>query len=118
MPDLNDIFADEKGKLSDEDLLKYLDGKTSEAERHAIEKKMLSSSFEEEAMEGLQQYTDRSKLENHLRQSNANLQRQLHKKSRKQSFSFKDLPMTIATVLLILSICVLAYLVIHLLTKG
>jgi hypothetical protein len=115
MPDLNDIFSEEEGMLSDEELLKYLDAHTPEEEKHKLEKKMAASSFEQEAVEGLQKFGNQQKLDNYVSQLNKHLQQQLAaKKQHKAKRRIKELPMIILVVIIILTICILGYIVIHL----
>jgi CHASE3 domain sensor protein len=118
MADLNDIFSDEEETLSDDELLKYLDASTPDAEKHAIEKKLADSAFANEAVEGLQHFNSKKKLDDYVQQLNKNLQKELAtKKYRKQKRTIKELPLIIVTVVIILLLCVLGYMVIHLYQK-
>jgi len=119
MADLNDIFSEEEGTLSDEELRRYLDANTPPEEKHALEKKMGTSSFESEAVEGLQQFQNKTRLDNYVAQLNKNLQQQLAtKKRKKQKRAIKDLPMIVIVVVTILALITLAYMVIHLYQKN
>jgi hypothetical protein len=119
MPDLNDIFSEDEDMLSDDELLKYLDEKTPEEEKHALEKKMPSSAFENEAIEGLQKFRNKQKLDDYVKQLNKNLHQQIAaRKQAKRSRKIKELPMIILVVVIILAICILGYIVIHLYQKN
>lgn len=119
MAELNDIFADDKHNLSDEELLRYLDGKIPEEQKHAVEKKMMNTSFEEEAMEGLQNFKYPSNLNDYVHQLNTKLHQQLNQpKQRKSKRTIQELPLAVITVIIILLLCVLAYVVVMLFQRG
>ena len=119
MADWHDILNDDEEQLSQEELMKYLDPSLSEAEKHAIEKKLVNAQFEEEALEGLENFDNSSKLNDYVHQLNKNLQQQLsQKKQRKEKRKIKDISWIIITAVIILAICVLAYVMIHLHRKN
>ena len=117
MSELNDIFGSDKGRLSDEELLKYLDEKTSELEKHDLEKKLEDSEFEKEALEGLEQFSSKNTLDKYVKQINSNLHQNLDKKKKKKSKKINELPLAVVAIILILVLCVLAYLVVHFLQR-
>lgn len=119
MAELDDIFSNNKRKLSDEELLKYLDGKASAEETHAIERAMADSSFENEAVEGLEQFKKREHLNDYVLNLNKNLQQQLaQKKQRKEKRKIKEIPLAVITVIIILILCVLGYIAINLFQRN
>ena len=52
---LKDILSHLSTEIDQETLLKYLEGRLSEEQKHEIEKKMLDSDFTNDAIEGLQE---------------------------------------------------------------
>ena len=119
MAELDDIFSNNKRKLSDEELLQYLDGTASEQETHDIEKTIADSAFESEAVEGLEQFKKREHLNDYVLNLNKNLQQQLaQKKKRKGKRIIKEMPLAVITVIIILILCVLGYIAIHLFQKN
>lgn len=54
--DLKDILSNLNPDVDQETLLRYLQGKLSEQEQHEIEKQMMGSDFEADALEGLQEF--------------------------------------------------------------
>ena len=113
MADYKDILFENKQKLSDEDLLKYLDEKTPEKEKHAIERKIAGGSFESDALEGLQKVHGRERLKNHVSQLNTKLQQHLlTKKQRNKKGKLKDIQWVILAILLLLFIILISYSVI------
>jgi hypothetical protein len=115
MADLNDIFKNEKDKLSDEELLKYLDGKASDDEMHAVEKQLNNSNFENDALEGLEKFRHKENLNDYVKHLNNKLHLQLaQKKQRKHKRKIKDLPLAVITVFIILILAVLGFIVVWL----
>ena len=114
MADWKDILSDNNEQLSDEDLLKYLDNNTPEKEKYAIEKKLVATSFESDAIDGLQQIKNPERIKNHVNQLNQKLHQQLHtKKHKKQKRNIKDFQWIILAIIILLFICIMGYLVIH-----
>jgi nitrate/nitrite-specific signal transduction histidine kinase len=110
MADIKDILLESKPELSEEDLLRYLDEKTPEHEKYEIEKKMVDTSFESDALEGLQTLNNPAELQKHVRQ----LKRQLHrnlgrKKQRYQSQKIKNFQWVVLAILLLLFISLIGY---------
>jgi hypothetical protein len=81
MAEWKNILPDNNEQLSNEDLLKYLDSRTSEEEKYAIEKKFSDTSFESDAIDGLQQIKSQERLKNHVSQLDQKLQQQLISKN-------------------------------------
>jgi len=113
MADWKDILSDEEEQLTDEDLLKYLDNEMSEEEKYLFEKK-INSSFESDALDGLQQIKDRKKLTSHVRQLQKKLPKiLLSKKQRSAKKEVKDLQWIVLTVIFLLFICIITYVIIR-----
>ena len=54
-----DILSNLSTSVDQETLLLYLQGKLSEEKKHEIEKQLLQNEFDEEAMDGLQEFKDK-----------------------------------------------------------
>lgn len=67
MADRKDILSNNNEQLSDEDVLKYLNTNTSEKEKYAIEKRLADTSFESDAVDGLQHIKNPELLKNHVK---------------------------------------------------
>jgi hypothetical protein len=94
--------------------LLYLQGKASAGEAHEVEKQMADDAFVNDAVEGLQSFTSPKKLDDHVGQLNKKLQQQLNiKKQKKEKREIKHLSWIILAVIIILVLCVLGYVVIH-----
>lgn len=113
MADLKDIL-NEDDDLRDEDLLKYVQGDISKEDQHKVERQMADSDFVNDAMEGLQGVRNKRSIDQYVEELNRNLQKQVStKKQRKQKRKLKDQPWIVITVVVVLTLCVLAYAVIR-----
>lgn len=118
MADWKNILPDNE-QLSNEDLLKYLANNTSEEEKHAIEKKFSDSSFESDAIDGLQQIKNLERLKNHVSQLNQKLHQQLlSKKQRKEKRKIKDFQWIIFTIVILLLLCIISLAIISMHNKN
>ena len=118
MADWKDILSNEEDQVSEDELIKYLEGSLSEEEQHAFEKKTAGSGFTNDAVEGLQQFKNKQKLDEYVSQLNKNLHQQLTtRKQRIEKRRLKDNPWFLLSIIIILAICIIAYLVIHIHNK-
>lgn len=98
----------------DEQLLAYLNNNMSQEDRYAFEKSMQVNSFLSDATEGLHQIESTKKLDVYVTELN----KQLHQltqstknKRKKRKLEVQD--WIILAVILIISLCTLAYYVLH-----
>lgn len=113
MTDLNNILNNGE-PLSDEDLMRYLQGNLTDEERFAVEKQMADSAFINEAVEGLQHFDDPAQVQDYVHQLNSQLQKHTAKKvHRKAKRKMRDDNWLVFAILAILSLCVAGYLLIH-----
>jgi len=111
---LKDILSHLSTEVDQETLLKYLEGRLSDEQRHELEKKMLTSEFSDDAMEGLQEIKNKAKISSLVEQLNRDLHKKLEKrKKRREKFRFKDQPWLYIAIFIILLLIVLSYVVIH-----
>lgn len=114
MEDLANILKNEDDELNEAKLKKYLSGDISDEERHEIEKQMADSDFANDAVEGLQNVPDKQKLDEYVDHLNKDLHQYIAgKKKIKQKRKIKDLSWIIVAVIVILLLCVLAYIIIR-----
>ncbi len=111
MDDTNNILPN--NDELDEQLMNYLQGNLSDAERKNVQKQMGDDAFVKDALDGLQQFSSNKKLHEYVRSLNQNLQQQLAVKKQKEAKRKLIHPswIVMATVLILL-LCVLAYVVI------
>ena len=111
---LKDILSNLSTEVDQETLLKYLEGRLTDEQKHELEKKMLSSDFNDDAMEGLQSIKDKARILSVVEQLNRDLHNKLErKKLRREKFRFKDQPWLYIAIVIILLLIVLSYIVIH-----
>jgi t-SNARE complex subunit (syntaxin) len=81
---------------------------------HEVERSMADSEFVNDAVEGLQHITDKKDLEVYVDELNAAMQKSLQKKKlRRQKRRLKDEPWGIVAVILVILLCIIAYVVVR-----
>lgn len=111
---LKDILSHLSTDVDQETLLKYLEGRLSDEQRHELEKKMLDSEFANDAVEGLQDIKNKQRITSVVDQLNRELHKKLEKKKRKrEKFRFKDKPWLYLALIIILLLIVISYFVIY-----
>lgn len=117
MTDWKDILK-EDDELSEQELMQYLKGNASEETRFAIEQKMADSNFVNDAVEGLQEFSNPVKLAAFKDQLNLQLKKVTQQKAtRKKKLKIQDQQWLIVAVLAILALSVAGYLLIHFYSK-
>jgi hypothetical protein len=112
MEDLTNILEPED-ELNAEQLKKYVSGEISPDEMHIVEKQMADSEFVNDAVEGLQAISSKQKLDNYVDQLNKNLHQHLiSKRQVKDKRRIKDISWIIVAIIVILLLCILAYIVV------
>jgi hypothetical protein len=77
---LKDILSHLHSEVDQETLLKYLEGKLSAEEQHQVEKNTLDDDFDTDALEGLQDFSNKAKIAAMVQQLNQDLQKKTKKK--------------------------------------
>ena len=99
--------------LNEEQLKKYISGKSSPEEQHAVERQMQDSAFLNDAVEGLQHFSKEQQLDEYVTNLNKNLQQHMNnRKQIKEKRKIRDFSWIIIAVITILLLCVLAFVVI------
>lgn len=111
---LKDILSNLNPEIDQETLLQYLQGKLSAEQQHEVEKQLMDSDFEADALEGLQEFKDKKNINLLVDQLNTDLKKRTEKKKRfKQKLKLElDSSLLIALVIILLLI-VISYLIIH-----
>ncbi len=111
---LKDILSNLSTEVDQETLLKYLEGRLTDEQKHDIEKRMLGSDFTDDAMEGLQEIKNKKDLSSLVEQLNRDLHKKLEKKKkRRERLRFKDQPWLYIAIVIILLLIIISYIVIH-----
>ncbi|HUC81558.1 MAG TPA: hypothetical protein VMR70_11615 [Flavisolibacter sp.] len=77
---LKDILSHLHSEVDQETLLKYLEGKLSAEEQHEVEKNTLDDAFEADALDGLQDFSNKTKIAALVEQLNQDLNKKTKKK--------------------------------------
>lgn len=116
---LKDILSHLNTEVDQETLLLYLQGKLTPEKQHELEKQMLDSDFEAEAMEGLQTFKNKQSLNFLVEQLNRDLKKKTAKrKLRREKLQIKSDPWLWITLLIILLLIVISYVIIHRYQQG
>ena len=79
---LKDILSNLNPDIDQETLLLYLQGKLSADEQHKLEKQMMNSDFDSDALEGLQDLKNKTNIASLVHQLNSDLKKRTQKKKR------------------------------------
>ena len=112
-PNYKDILSHLSTEIDQETLLLYLQGKLSEQQKHEVEKKLMQDEFNEEAMEGLQEFRDKEQLQYMVEMLNRELKKKTEKKQKaREKRRFKDQPWLYISILILILLVILCYVVI------
>lgn len=111
---LKDILSNLNPDIDQETLMLYLQGKLSADEQHRLEKQMMNSDFDSDALEGLQDFKDKKNISSLVQQLNTDLK---HRTQKKKHFKEKlkinlDASLLIAVVIILLLI-IISYIIIR-----
>ncbi len=116
--DLKDILSNLNPEVDQETLLQYLQGKLSAEQQHEVEKQLMDSDFEADALEGLQDFKDKKNISLLVDQLHADLKKRTEKKKRfKQKLKLELDSSLILAIIIILLLIVVSYMIIHKATK-
>lgn len=109
-----DILSNLSTEVDQETLLLYLQGKLSEEKKHEVEKQILKDEFEEDAVDGLQEFRDKEQLQYMIEMLNRDLKKKTTKKNqRREKMRIKYQPSLYISILILLLLVVLCYIVIR-----
>jgi hypothetical protein len=117
---LKDILSSLSTDIDQETLLLYLQGKLSEEKKHEVEKQLMENEFADDALEGLQQFSNKEGLSIVVDQLNQDLKKKLTKrKKKKQRIHIKEQPWLYLALVIIIILIIISYFVIRrLLQQG
>ena len=116
MEDLNNIWnADDE--LNEDQLLNYIKGKLTDEDANTVERKMNTSSFLNDAVEGLQQFSSSEKINAYTQQLNENLHHKLSNKKTRRKKNIAGLSWEIITVIAVILLCILGYAIVEMMKK-
>lgn len=111
---LKDILSNLNPDVDQEALLRYLQGKLSSEEQHELEKQMVDSDFDSDALEGLQNFKDKKNIAALVDNLNKDLKRRTEKKKRfREKLKLRIDTTLIIAIIIILLLIVISYMIIH-----
>jgi predicted secreted protein len=109
-----DILSNLSTDVDQETLLLYLQGKLSEEKKHEVEKQLLRDEFEEDAVDGLQEFKDKEQIQYMVEMLNRDLKKKTaKKKQRREKMKIKDQPWLYVSILILILLITLSYIVIR-----
>ena len=112
--DLLNILSNSNKDIDNQQLMDYLSGQLTGEQQHAVERSMADSEFMNDAVEGLQNIPNQKDLQTYVDELNTALQKSMQKKKqRRQKRRLKDEPWAYVAVILILLLCVIAYVLVR-----
>lgn len=110
---LKDILSNLNKDIEQDKLLAYLEKKLSAGEAHELEKQMAGDEFMNDAVEGLEQFSNKKDLALLVEQLNKDLKKQTAKKRRqKEKRKLKDQPWIYITLIILLLLAVVGFVLI------
>lgn len=114
-----DILSHLSTAVDQETLLLYLQGKLSEEQKHEVEKKLLQDDFNDDAIEGLQEFKDKEQLKYMVEMLNRDLKKKTAKKKlRREKLNYKGQPWLYFSILILILLIAICYIVITRLIKN
>lgn len=111
---LKDILSNLNTEVDQATLLLYLQGKLSDEKQHEVEKQLMDSDFDQEALEGLQEIRDKQKINSIVEQLNRDLKKRTQKrKLRRQKMELKQEPWLWITIFIMLALIVISFMIIR-----
>ena len=111
--DLLNILTNSNKDIDNQQLMDYLAGKLSEAERNELEIRMAENDFMNDAMEGLEEIKDKKDIRLFVDQMNRDLQKKLQvKKAKKKRRKMFEQRWVFAGIVLILALAIATWLLI------
>ena len=116
--DLLNILSNSNKDIDNQQLMDYLSGKLSGEAAHEVERSMADNEFLNDAVEGLQQLKGKKNMQAYVDELNAAMHKSLEKKKeRRLRRRLKDEPWTLLAIVLVITLCVLGYVVIKILLR-
>jgi hypothetical protein len=115
MPDnLKDILSNLSTDIDQETLLLYLQDKLSDEKKHEVEKQLMDSDFDLDAMEGLQEMKDKQQISYVVDSLNRDLRKRTQKrKERREKLKLKDQSLLYISIFILLMLIVLCFFILQ-----
>ncbi len=119
MSELNDILSpggNGKGKLPDEKLMAYLEGKLSPEEQHEVEEWLSGEGMESDALEGLQALAP-EETKKAVGKINYDLRKELGSRNKRRTKHIKDNKWSWLAIVIVLMLAIVCYIAIKVATS-
>ncbi|MFI5153575.1 MAG: hypothetical protein ACHQET_09595 [Chitinophagales bacterium] len=112
--DIIDILSQSNKDPDNQKLMDYLSGKLSGEERQELEKLISDNPFMNDALEGLENISDKKNLQAYVDQLNQALHQQLEiRKMNRERKKIQQYPWIYFAIILVLLICIMGFLIIR-----
>jgi hypothetical protein len=112
--DLLNILSNSNKDIDNQQLMDYLSGNLSGEPLHEVERSMADNAFLNDAVEGLQDIGNKKNLQAYVEELNAALHKSVaKKKQRRLKRRLKENPWAYLAILLVITFCILAYVLIR-----
>lgn len=112
--DLLNILSNSNKDIDNQQLMDYLSGNLSGEPLHDVERSMADNAFLNDAVEGLQRMDNKKNVQAYVDELNATLHKSVaKKKQRRQKRQLKETPWSYLAILLVILLCVIAYVIIR-----
>ncbi len=116
---LKDILSNEHPEIDPETMMLYLQGKLTPEQKHEVEKLLMQGDFEDEAMEGLQEFKDKEQIQYTIEALNRDLKKKTEKKQkRRDKLKLPDQTWIVISVVSVLLLVIVSYFVIRKLLQN
>jgi len=112
--DLLNILSNSNKDIDNQQLMDYLAGDLFGEQLHDVERSMADNAFLNDAVEGLQDIGNKKNLQAYVEELNAALHKSVaKKKQRRLKRRLKENPWAYLAILLVITLCILAYVLIR-----
>lgn len=109
---LKDILNNSNKDIDNQKLMDYLSQQLSKQDSHELEKMMADDEFTNDAVEGLEQFSNVKKIPLSVDELNRQLQKQIAKnKGRRQKRKMKEQPWVYFAIILLLLLAIISYVI-------
>ncbi len=111
---LKNILSNLSTNIDQETLLLYLQGKLPEDKKHEVEKQLAADEFGNDALDGLQAFTDKQQVSYMVEMLNRDLKKKVEKKKqRREKLKLPDQSWLYISVLILILLIIISYFVVH-----
>ncbi len=119
MNNIDNILNANNTDLTEDLLLKYVEGKLPKEAAYSVEKAMANSQFVNDAVEGLENFKNKKNIQQLIEELNSQLQKQTIKpKIKREKRKIKFIDGILIAVIIVLILSMLGYAVIHAYNKA